>query len=133
MAKNQHRGKPHGGKSSRSSHQRRKAKNHKGKPPHDKSTRTNTSKGIGGDVIEGRQAVRELLLAEKRKVREVTFLAGMDPSPVGLPSAKSMGVAAYPSVPAALTTNQNNIPQQANNALGSLLQIRYKIVTGQPS
>ncbi len=82
MAKNQHRRQPHGGKSSRSSHQRRKAKNHKGKPPHDKSARTNTSKGIGGDVIEGRQAVRELLLAEKRKVREVTFLAGMDPSPV---------------------------------------------------
>ena len=82
MAKNQHRRQPHGGKPSRSSHQRRKAKNHKGKPPHDKSTRNNTSKGIGGDVIEGRQAVRELLLAEKRKVREVTFLAGMDPSPV---------------------------------------------------
>ncbi len=82
MAKNQHHRQPHGGKPSRSSHQRRKAKNHKGKPPHDKSTRNNTSKGIGGDVIEGRQAVRELLLAEKRKVREVTFLAGMDPSPV---------------------------------------------------
>ena len=82
MAKNQHRRQSHGGKPSRSSHQRRKAKNHKGKPPHDKSTRNNTSKGIGGDVIEGRQAVRELLLAEKRKVREVTFLAGMDPSPV---------------------------------------------------
>jgi len=82
MAKNQHRRQSPGGKPSRSSHQRRKAKNHKGKPPHDKSTRNNTSKGIGGDVIEGRQAVRELLLAEKRKVREVTFLAGMDPSPV---------------------------------------------------
>lgn len=82
MAKNQHRRQPHEGNSSRSSHQRRKAKNHKGKPPHDKSTRNNTSKGIGGDVIEGRQAVRELLLAEKRKVREVTFLAGMDTSPV---------------------------------------------------
>ena len=82
MAKNQHRRHSHGGKPSRRSHQRRKAKNHKGKPPHDKSTRNNTSKGIGGDVIEGRQAVRELLLAEKRKVREVPFLAGMDPSPV---------------------------------------------------
>ena len=82
MAKNQHRRQSHEGNSSRSSHQRRKAKNHKVKPPYDKSTRANASKGIGGDVIEGRQAVRELLLAEKRKVREVTFLAGMDPSPV---------------------------------------------------
>ena len=89
MPKNQHRRQPHGGKSSRSSHQRRKAKNHKGKPPHDK-IRTNTSKGIGGDVIEGRQAVRELLTKQKKtKVREVTFLAGMDTSPVLSPNQGS--------------------------------------------
>lgn len=38
--------------------------------------------GVGGDQVEGRQAVRELLLAGTRKVREVWVLADAEPSPV---------------------------------------------------
>lgn len=36
------------------------------------------SKGLGGDQIEGRRAVRELLVAEKRRVREVWIAEGME-------------------------------------------------------
>ena len=35
-------------------------------------------KGLGGDRVEGRQAVRELLLSGRRRVREVVLSAGMD-------------------------------------------------------
>jgi 23S rRNA (guanosine2251-2'-O)-methyltransferase len=35
-------------------------------------------KGLGGEQVEGRQAVRELLLAGRRKVREVLVAAGED-------------------------------------------------------
>ena len=35
-------------------------------------------KGLGGDQVEGRQAVRELLLAGRRRVREVLVSAGDD-------------------------------------------------------
>lgn len=38
--------------------------------------------GVGGDQIEGRQAVRELLLAGRRKVREIWLLAEAEPSPI---------------------------------------------------
>ena len=37
---------------------------------------------LGGDQVEGRQAVRELLLAGRRKVREIWLLADVDPSPI---------------------------------------------------
>ena len=40
-----------------------------GRPPTKTSAKT---KGVGGEQVEGRQAVRELLLAGKRKVRELT-------------------------------------------------------------
>ncbi len=36
--------------------------------------------GLGGDQVEGRQAVRELLMAGRRKVREVWMLADQDRS-----------------------------------------------------
>lgn len=39
-------------------------------------------KGLGGDQVEGRQAVRELLLAGTRRAREVVFAADMDPAPI---------------------------------------------------
>lgn len=39
-------------------------------------------KGLGGDHIEGRHAVRELLLAGTRPVREVLLQTGLDPSPI---------------------------------------------------
>lgn len=35
-------------------------------------------RGLGGDHVEGRQAVRELLLAEKRRVREIVMIEDMD-------------------------------------------------------
>ncbi|HEX4866899.1 MAG TPA: 23S rRNA (guanosine(2251)-2'-O)-methyltransferase RlmB [Acidimicrobiales bacterium] len=38
--------------------------------------------GVGGDQVEGRQAVRELLLVGRRKVREIWVLADAEPSPV---------------------------------------------------
>jgi 23S rRNA (guanosine2251-2'-O)-methyltransferase len=38
--------------------------------------------GLGGDQVEGRQAVRELLLAGRRKVREIWLLAEQDQSDV---------------------------------------------------
>ncbi len=38
--------------------------------------------GLGGDQVEGRHAVRELLLAGRRKVREVWLLAEQDPADV---------------------------------------------------
>jgi len=40
------------------------------------------NKGPGGDRIEGRQAVRELLLADKRKVREIVMQSGLDSAPI---------------------------------------------------
>lgn len=38
--------------------------------------------GLGGDQVEGRQAVRELLLAGRRRTREVWVLADGEPSPI---------------------------------------------------
>jgi 23S rRNA (guanosine2251-2'-O)-methyltransferase len=39
-------------------------------------------KGLGGDQVEGRQAVRELLVAGRRKVREVWVATDQDDAPV---------------------------------------------------
>tara|TARA_B100001996_G_scaffold380109_1_gene366984 strand:- start:761 stop:1627 length:867 start_codon:yes stop_codon:yes gene_type:complete len=82
MTKKQNRRKTHRSRSAPNTHQRPKSKTSKEKHDFEKSSARTTNKGISGDVIEGRQAVRELLLAGKRKVREVIFLAGLDPSPV---------------------------------------------------
>jgi 23S rRNA (guanosine2251-2'-O)-methyltransferase len=38
--------------------------------------------GLGGDQVEGRQAVRELLAANRRPVRSVLMAEGMDTSPI---------------------------------------------------
>lgn len=38
----------------------------------------NNGRGIGGEQVEGRQAVRELLVAGRRRVREVLFAAELD-------------------------------------------------------
>jgi 23S rRNA (guanosine2251-2'-O)-methyltransferase len=37
-----------------------------------------SERGLGGDLVEGRQAVRELLLANRRKVRDVWMVDGTD-------------------------------------------------------
>lgn len=39
-------------------------------------------KGLGGDQVEGRQAVRELLIAQRRKVREIWMAADIDTAPI---------------------------------------------------
>lgn len=50
-----------------------------GKTPHRAKRQAGN---IGGDQVEGRQSVRELLLAGKREVREVFLVAGQDPAPI---------------------------------------------------
>jgi len=39
-------------------------------------------RGLGGEQVEGRRAVRELLVAKRRRVREVWLAEGMDESPL---------------------------------------------------
>lgn len=39
-------------------------------------------KGLGGDQVEGRQAVRELLAAGKRRVKEIWLAEGSDPAEI---------------------------------------------------
>src|SRR5919106_3903539 len=38
-------------------------------------------RGLGGQIVAGRNAVRELLAAGRRPVREVFFAEGIDPAP----------------------------------------------------
>ena len=40
------------------------------------------NKGLGGDQVEGRQAVRELLLAGTRRTREVVLAGDLDAAPI---------------------------------------------------
>lgn len=44
--------------------------------------RVSSARGLGGDQVEGRQAVRELLVAGTRKVREVWMVDEGDDSPI---------------------------------------------------
>ncbi|MBW8825541.1 MAG: 23S rRNA (guanosine(2251)-2'-O)-methyltransferase RlmB [Acidobacteria bacterium] len=39
-------------------------------------------RGLGGEQVEGRQAVRELLLAGRRRVKEVVLADDLDPAPI---------------------------------------------------
>lgn len=50
----------------------------KGRPPGDQQRNRRQRAGLGGDRVEGRQAVRELLLAGTRPVREVVVAAGQN-------------------------------------------------------
>ena len=54
----------------------------RGTTPQRREQRTDRPKGPGGDQVEGRHAVRELLLADRRKTREVIFAADIDPAPI---------------------------------------------------
>lgn len=66
--------------------------NKSGKPTNkpykpDSKSRKTTNKSrqpanLGGTQVEGRQSVRELLLADKRAVREVFLVAGQDPAEI---------------------------------------------------
>ncbi|HEX5266884.1 MAG TPA: 23S rRNA (guanosine(2251)-2'-O)-methyltransferase RlmB [Acidimicrobiales bacterium] len=44
--------------------------------------RPRSARGLGGEQVEGRRAVRELLAARRRRVRDVWVVEGADPSPV---------------------------------------------------
>ena len=44
--------------------------------------RRRTSSGLGGDQVEGRHAVRELLLAGRRTVREILLIDDLDPADI---------------------------------------------------
>lgn len=46
------------------------------------STRRTPPRGLGGEQVEGRQAVRELLLAGRRRVQEVLLASDLDPAPI---------------------------------------------------
>lgn len=50
----------------------------KGRPPGDHQRSRRQQAGLGGDRVEGRQAVRELLLAGTRPLREVVIAAGQN-------------------------------------------------------
>ena len=50
----------------------------KGRPPGDQPRSRRQKAGLGGDRVEGRQAVRELLLAGTRPVREVVIATGQN-------------------------------------------------------
>ena len=46
------------------------------------SERSFRERGVGGEQVEGRQAVRELLAARRRRVREVWMDGALEPAPV---------------------------------------------------
>ncbi len=58
----------------------------RGKPsrggPSSGGSSSTRAKGLGGDQVEGRHAVRELLLAGTRRTREVIMAAEMDPAQI---------------------------------------------------
>jgi len=39
-------------------------------------------KGVGGEQVEGRQAVRELLVADRRRVRDIWLVEDVEPAPI---------------------------------------------------
>lgn len=53
-----------------------------GKDPRGRATGAPAAKGLGGEQIEGRQAVRELLIGQKRKVKEIWMASDIDPAPI---------------------------------------------------
>jgi 23S rRNA (guanosine2251-2'-O)-methyltransferase len=60
----------------------KKAGGPRGTPSYEARGASRRRNGVGGDQVEGRQAVRELLLAGRRRVREIWLLAGAEPSPI---------------------------------------------------
>jgi 23S rRNA (guanosine2251-2'-O)-methyltransferase len=50
--------------------------------PQAAAPRRTATEGLGGEQVEGRQAVRELLLAGRRQAREIWMAAELDPAPV---------------------------------------------------
>jgi len=50
--------------------------------PQGKAPRSSAKTGLGGEQVEGRQAVRELLLANRRDAKEIWLAQDLDPAPV---------------------------------------------------
>ena len=50
--------------------------------PQSTKPRQSVKSGLGGEQVEGRQAVRELLLANRRDTREIWMADDLDPAPV---------------------------------------------------
>ncbi len=50
--------------------------------PQSNKPRQSAKSGLGGEQVEGRQAVRELLLANRRDTREIWMADDLDPAPV---------------------------------------------------
>lgn len=50
--------------------------------PQASKPRSSARTGLGGEQVEGRQAVRELLLANRRDAREIWMAGDLDPAPV---------------------------------------------------
>jgi 23S rRNA (guanosine2251-2'-O)-methyltransferase len=53
-----------------------------GMGPQGKAPRSTATTGLGGEQVEGRQAVRELLMANRRDAREIWLAENLDPAPV---------------------------------------------------
>ena len=51
-------------------------------PPRPGRDKPVDKRGLGGEQVEGRQSVRELLLAGRRKTLEVIFSSGLDDAPI---------------------------------------------------
>jgi len=51
-------------------------------PPRPGRSKPVDKRGLGGEQVEGRQSVRELLLAGRRKTLEVIFSSGLDDAPI---------------------------------------------------
>lgn len=54
----------------------------RGAPQRPDRTRARAPRGLGGDQVEGRRAVEELLAAGRRRVRDVWVAEGVEPSPI---------------------------------------------------
>ncbi|MCY3618136.1 MAG: 23S rRNA (guanosine(2251)-2'-O)-methyltransferase RlmB [Acidimicrobiaceae bacterium] len=62
-----------------------KQRSHPGRPgsgPRAPKSQRRDRGGLGGNQVEGRQAVRELLLAGRRRTRSVMLARGLDPAPI---------------------------------------------------
>ncbi|MDH3707284.1 MAG: hypothetical protein OES57_14545, partial [Acidimicrobiia bacterium] len=74
------RGRSRGRPGSRGEQRARKDRSRRGTTPlRDDSGRRHS---LGGEQVEGRQAVRELLLAGRRRTREVLLASDLDPAPI---------------------------------------------------
>ena len=56
------------------------ARGGRGRPPPDR--RPSLPKGVGGEQVEGRHAVRELLLAGKRRVKDIWIVEDVEPAAI---------------------------------------------------